>query len=49
MDTQEKTKPAAKAAPAEDNTTLIELDAPIKRGNTEIDSVTLRTDSLEVF
>jgi len=46
MDTQEKAKPEEKAATnttqADDNTTLIELDAPIKRGNTDIDSVTLR-------
>lgn len=46
MATPETEKAAEKAATnttqADDNTNVIELDAPIKRGNTEIDSVTLR-------
>ncbi|MEH6566920.1 MAG: phage tail assembly protein [Halopseudomonas sp.] len=43
MATEEKPKAAAAtAAPADDNTNVIELDAPIKRGTTEITEVTLR-------
>jgi len=43
MATEEKPSAAAPtAAPADDNTQLIELDSPVKRGTTEINTVTLR-------
>jgi hypothetical protein len=44
MDTPEQPKAEAQAQPAaaDDNSQLIELDEPIKRGTTEITEVTLR-------
>lgn len=42
MTTPEKDKAAEPTKPADDTTQIIELDEPIKRGTTEITSVSLR-------